>query len=447
MKKTIYLLLFVVMTQAVFSQKTLSVDEAVRIALQRNVTLMKTGENLKSTQTGVQTAYGALLPSVNGQVAWTWNKSTTIAGLYGPNSPSFQLDTRTYTAGVASNWTLFDGLANFANLSKNEKTFESAKFQFSKLKQDVVFQTLSSFYDVLDAQKLLAVKEEDLKWNQKNFEIISERNKLGAVTLADVYSQQVKTGNAELELIKAKNSYQTLKSAFQYYLGLDVLEEYSLQDPAPLDMTKADVGLQTENEQITNSINEALKSRDDYLSAKLSLQSAQESITIAKAGYLPSVTNQVSIGSQVDDVKNLFKTTNYSVGLSLNIPIFSGWSTSSQIQMAQVDTKVKEIELEDLSKQIKRDIQRNFLDLQSAYKAIDVSTQNVKAAEENRRIQQEKYSLGSTTLLDVLIANSDYTTAVTNLINSQYAYRKLKDEARYLLGKLDYKNFENKGAF
>ncbi len=442
MKKTIILLLLVVTSQAVFSQKTLSVSDAVSIALQRNVTLMKTGENLKSTETAVQSAYGALLPSVNGQAGWKWSKTTSIAGVYGPGSPSFTADYRTYDVGVASNWTLFDGLANYKTLSKSEKTYESAKYQFSKLKQDVVFQTLSAYYDVLNAQKLLSVKEEDLKWNQKNYEIISERNKLGAVTLADVYSQQVKTGNAELELIKAKNNYQTLKSAFQYYLGLDVLESYTLQDPSPLDMTKGDAALQNENEQIVSMVNDALKNRDDYLSAKLNLQSSLEGVSIANAGYLPSLTNQVSIGSQVDEVKNLFKTSNYSVGLTLSVPIFSGWSTSSQVQMAQVDSKVKEIELEDLSKQIKRDIQRNYLDLQSAYKAIDVSSQNVKAAEENRRIQQEKYSLGSTTLLDVLIANSDYTTAVTNLINSQYAYRKLTDETRYLLGKLDYKNFE-----
>jgi outer membrane protein len=442
MKKILIVLLLLVSSKGIFAQKTLTVNEAVHIALQQNVNLQKSRENLKSTETGIQTAKGAFLPQVNGQAGWNWYKSVTPAGLYGPGTPSFTIDTRTYSAGVSSNWTLFDGLASFANYEKSKATYASAQFQLLKLQQDIVFQTLSSFYDVMNAQKLLAVKEEDLKWNQKNFEIINERNKLGAVTLADVYSQQVKTGNAELELIQAKNNYQTLKSSFLYNLGLDVLEDYTLQEPAALELSPSDSGaVQNGYEQITSLVNDAIKNRSDYQSAKLTLESAQQSIKVANAGYLPNLQNTISAGTQVDMFSNLFKSSNYSVSLTLNIPLFSGWSTSSQVQMAEVDTKVRQIEIEDLTKQIKRDIQKNYLDLQAAYKAIEVSGQNVIAAEESRRIQQEKYALGSSMLLDVLIANSDYTTAQTNLINSQYQYRKLKDETQYLLGKLDTQNF------
>lgn len=441
MKKILVVLLFLVSVKGIYSQKALTVNDAVRIALQQNVNLLKGRENLKSTETGIQTAMGAFLPSVNGQVGWNWFKTVTPAGTYGPGTPSFTNDSRSYNIGVSANTTLFDGLANYANYEKSKANYESAKYQLSKLQQDIAFQALSAFYDVMNAQKLLDVKEEDLKWNQKNYEIISERNKLGAVTLADVYAQQVKTGNAELELIKAKNNFQTLKSAFLYMLGLDVLENYTLVEPAALQATSGDSG-QNEFDQISGLVTSAIASRGDYQGAKLSLYSAQQSIKAANGGFYPNLQNTISAGTQVNELKNLFKANNYSVGLTLNIPIFSGWNTASQVQMAEVEAKVREIEIADLTKQIKRDIQRNYLDLQSAYKAIEVSQQNVKAAEENRRIQQEKYSLGSNMLLDVLIANSDYTTAQTNLINSQYQYRKLKDETQYLLGKLDTQNFE-----
>ena len=57
-------------------------------------------------------------------------------------------------------------------------------------------------------------------------------------------------------------------------------------------------------------------------------------------------------------------------------------------------------------------------------------------------IQEERYSLGSSTLVEVLIASSDYTTAQTNLINAQFAYIQLSQQLKYLLGELDYKKYE-----
>ena len=73
---------------------------------------------------------------------------------------------------------------------------------------------------------------------------------------------------------------------------------------------------------------------------------------------------------------------------------------------------------------------------------MDVSQRNVKSASENLKIEEEKYSIGSGKLLDVLIANSNYTTAQSDLINSQYAYIVLSDKLKYTLGVLDYSKYE-----
>ncbi len=76
----------------------------------------------------------------------------------------------------------------------------------------------------------MKVQQDNVKENQKNLETITERNKLGAATLADVYAQQVQEGNAELALIQAKNNYEIAKSTLFSYLALNVLEDYSLTD-------------------------------------------------------------------------------------------------------------------------------------------------------------------------------------------------------------------------
>jgi outer membrane protein len=174
----------------------------------------------------------------------------------------------------------------------------------------------------------------------------------------------------------------------------------------------------------------------------LNLESAKDGIGIAQSGHYPSLNASGSYSLFTDNLSNIDQTKTLSFGLSLNFPIFQGWSVSDRVQFAEVQAKNTEIELNDLERDIKRQLKITFLDLQAAQKGLVVSENNVAAARENLKIEEEKYSLGSGKLLDVLIANSRYTTALTDLINSQFAYIVLSQQLKYQLGILDYKQYE-----
>jgi outer membrane protein len=128
--------------------------------------------------------------------------------------------------------------------------------------------------------------------------------------------------------------------------------------------------------------------------------------------------------------------------LTLSIPIFSGFATQNAIQSAEVDAMNYELQLNDTERLLKQDLQKSFLDLDAAKKALLVNEKNVKAAEENLKIEQEKYSLGAGKLLDVLIANTSYQNAKTNFINAQFFYIRLSEQLKFNLGVLDYSEYE-----
>lgn len=444
MKFSGILLLLALISSSVFGQRILTLEQATQIALQKNTVFLKSQESLKSYEAAKKTAFGAMLPSVGADLSWNWNRNEGSGSSSGFSPGSTSYDTRSYSAGIGGSWNLFDGLANYANLDRTESNLEAARMDFMKLKQDIIFQTLSAYYDILTAKKLLKVKEDDLKWNKKNFEIIQERNRLGSVTIADVYAQQVKLGNAELEVIRAQNSYESLKSNFFYSLGIDVFEDYEFEDKADQTLSIELGEGSVSGLKLDDLINQALKTRYDYQSSKLSLKSSEESITIAQSGYLPSLRNNFSFNTQAGSPGDLFENKNYSFGLSLDIPIFSGWSTDQQVQLAKIDKSVKELELRDLERQIKRDLLKNYLDLQASEKRLEVGKSNVLAASENRKIEEEKYLLGATTLLNVLIANSEYTNAQSGYITAQFDYLKLKEQLEYQIGLLDTSKFEKK---
>jgi len=417
------------------SQKVLTLNEAINIALQRNADLQKSVNNIESYKSNVKASYGNLLPTVGASGSWNWSKTQY------ENAPT--IDASRYSVGIGTDWTIFDGLSNYASLSQSQNSLESAQFNLERLKQSIVFQTITYYYDVINNRQLLLVQEENVKWNEKNLETITERNKLGAVTLADVYAQQVKSGNAELELIRAKNNLETSKSDLLYYLGLDVLSEYSYADSLNVSETRVINEHSTAGfEDIRSMVNQALESRSDYKSAKLEFENSLLGITIAKGGHYPRLSNSNNFSTSAGSMNDLFKTKTYSVGLSLNIPIFSGFSVENRVELAEVNSMNSKVDLNNIERDIKRGIQKSWLDLQAAEKALEVSRSNIKAAEENRRIEQEKYNLGSGTLLNVLIASSEYTNAKTNFINAQFAFITLSEQLKYQIGLLDYKKYQ-----
>ncbi len=135
---------------------------------------------------------------------------------------------------------------------------------------------MTLYYQVVYNSQLLNVKKDDLKWNEKNLETIKERNRLGAATLADVYQQEVAKGNAELELIRTENQLELAKKDLLFYLGIDVLEEYTFTDTlTSIDSEILNSNLLTDYQDISGLVTNALNQRYDYKSATLNYESTK----------------------------------------------------------------------------------------------------------------------------------------------------------------------------
>jgi outer membrane protein len=444
---TVILIFF--LSAQVLSQEKLSLEKSINVALHKNSTLIKSEYNLEGVESNVQAAWGNFLPTLGLNANWDWSESNVegigtivINGIPIPRVAS-TTTSRNYRGSVYSNWTLFDGLSNIATLSQSKSDLESAEFSLERLKQDIVFQTMTLYYNIVYTKQLLNVKEDNLKWNEKNLETIRERNRLGAATLADVYQQEVATGNAELDIINTQNQLETAKKDLLFYLGLDVLDEYEFADTlTSVEIEILNTDLLSDFQNMTELVEPALNQRLDFKSAMLNFESAKDGITIAQSGHWPNLSASGSYSLFTDNLSNIDQSKTLSFGLSLNFPLFLGWSVTNRVQFAEVQAKNTEIELSDLERDIKRQLNLTYLDLQAAQKGLLVSENNVAAARENLKIEEERYSLGAGKLLDVLIVNSGYTTALTDLINAQFAYIVLSQQLNYHLGILDYKQYE-----
>jgi len=439
--------MILVTTTVISAQTQLSLEEAISIALNKNTTLIKAQNNLDGNESALKSAYGNLLPSIGIGTSLDWRRTEDPGGpqlnFYGQldTLEASTSETRTYAAGISGRWNIFDGLANIARINQSGENLDAARFSYIKLKQDIILATSQYYYLVINAEKLMGVREENVKYNQKFLETIQERNRLGSVPLADVYTQQVQLGNAELQFIQAENDYEQTKSTLLNYLALDVLKEYSFIDPFANSEVNTNEYLQ-EFKDIKKMVDTAFENRVDYKAQKLTLESAYSGATIARGGLYPSLSANYSYGSSATQVDNLFDRKVFYINLSLDLPIFSNWNTDYQMQLASIGIKNAEEDLSALERQIKIEIKQGYLSFVAGKKSLDVASKNVKAAEENRNINYERYNLGSGTILEKLQADRDYQDALRSKINAEYEFYRLKDALLNYLGQLEIAKYE-----
>ena len=158
MRNLVSLLFVLFFTVSSFGQNKLTLDKAIKIALQKNTTLKRAENNIDVSKSNVKVAYGNFLPSFAAGGSWSWNRSEDAGGdrnISGTviNIPARTLESRNYNVGVRSSITIFDGLSNLATLSQSKENLESARLMLENLKQNIVFQTISLYYAVENAQQ------------------------------------------------------------------------------------------------------------------------------------------------------------------------------------------------------------------------------------------------------------------------------------------------------
>ena len=243
-------------------------------------------------------------------------------------------------------------------------------------------------------------------------------------------------------LIQTQNAYVTAKNNLLNYLALDIFEDYELVDPYGQSENTDDEAFLEKYSNLESLVEEALNNRFDYQSELLAVQSADKGKTIAFSGMLPRLSGNYGYSTSGTKPGSLFSRDNYNVGLTLSLPIFSNWSTESSMQLAEVTYNNSLEDLAALERTIKIEVKESYLNLVASKKQLEVTKSNMVAAKENRRVNNERYNLGSGTILDVFQSDKNYTQALTDNISARFEYSQNRDRLMNALGKLDFEKYQ-----
>lgn len=421
----------------------LTLDDVTRIALQQNIDILQAQNNIDAVSSQLTAAYGNYLPTISASGGWNRSQSGRSGGqtqiiegipVVTPESVTLQ---NSFNAGANASLPIFDGLAREATLSNTQSRMNAAEQNSTRVKQAIVYQVSSNYLNILRNRELVRVSEENLRRDQRQLERIEESNRVGALSIADVYRQQSQVANDELSLIQAQNNYAKSKADLVAILSLDPALEYDFVDPSvrtQMDSTEVRATLQKYSD-IRMAIMTALENRPDYKATLENYNAAEANVTGASSSYWPSLSASASYGVFSNKLKTLsVNDYNLSWGISVRWLLFDGFGREQQVQTAKVSSRNAELNLIQAEKDIAVEVKKALLDLDAARKAWEVSEKALISAEQDRRIAEERYNLGGGTLLDLLVANANYVGAEANRVNSIAGFLISKYNTEFVLG-------------
>lgn len=438
--RIVVLVLLTATTTASAQTKVLTLEQARQIALERNLSVAQAQNNIEAAQAGVMAATGDYLPTVSASGSWTRNQTEGPVQLSGVVIPNTKAVFNYFSTSVNLNYTIFNGFAREGNYTRSSANAVAAEHNAARTRQGIVFQVEAAYLNVLRNEQLVKVSEENLKRDQRQLERITESNRVGALSRADVYRQQSQVAADELSLINAQNNYNKAKADLLALIGLDVNDDYTIADPS-ISAEIAQSELESSAEQYSNFqklARRAIEKRPDYLGATEAIRSAEGGISAARSGYFPSVNAFAGYGFSNRELSRLTENKSLNWGLNLRWTLFDGFSTNEALQSAYVQRKNAELSLQQTERNIYVEVKKALLDLEAARKAYEVSQKGLLSATEDRKIAEERYNLGAGTLLDLLTANAGLVSAQANKVNAVYDFIIAKRNVEYVIGERPY---------
>ena len=437
MKKYYIIILFLFIFSTSFAQ-VYDLSECIGIALESKRTLVSAELDVGSANEGVRGSYSGVLPSVSMSTSGGKTKYPLQENII-PDLVNLEIDTiksgeSSYmSAGVSINQTIYNGGRSLNSIKQAKVNLDIAKLRQRNTKIEVIQNVTRSYYGLLQGQQLLDVAEKNLLLSEKQVDLVQKQFDLGAVRKTDLLKAKVSIGQARVELLNRKTALgnsrrQLFNDMGVIDFGQSIVAKYSEWAP---------VSVLTSAEALT-----FLKEKNPNILIQSSvIETGKIQLKMAKGMRSPSAFASVDYsanGNNSDELKEAFKDDwRIGMNMSVNFPLYSGNSLSSAQQRAELEKQKSENDyltyLNDLRVQVEL-IRKSIMNYSEI---IPINQDVVSSAEEDLKLAQERYSIGSATILEVLDAQVSLIRSNSTLINTIHDARMQEMSLKALLGILD----------
>ena len=409
--------------------RPIALKEAVALGEQNGLGAIEARGSVRTAESSVRTARGALLPSLSVSLSQNNTSGDQLNPYTGVVTPRAATQPWSYSTGLNSSLNLFDGGRRLNDVKRARYDVSAAQAGEVNEKYNLALQVKTQYYAILAAREQEGAAQAQLQQAQEQLKTSIARTRAGVVTLSDSLRSVIALGNAQLALITARNNVRVASAALTRLIGSETLVTAQSSDTldtglAPVDSTIL-AGLLDDGPQVRAS--------------EAQLESAKSAVRSAKTPYLPSLDLTFSRGGTANDqyygLNRQQVAFSNTFGLRLSYNIFNNFTREDALTRANVSAELSEATLRDVRLASRQTLVQQLAALSSAQQRIVIQQASLDAAKEDLRVQQQRYALGASTLLDVLTSQTTLDAARSALIQARQDVRLARAQLEALVGR------------
>lgn len=393
----------------------LTLEQCLDIAVRNNSRLRSAEWAVNIEKTGITEAESRFYPqvSIRSSASGYHNERSGVSS----ESPA----NRNYQAGLYASYPVFEGFSRTASREAARSGYLAAEESYSAELMRLEMDVTGAYYRLLQSERLVEVSEKSLQRSKVHLDYAKARFSSGLATRFDVMSARVEHSNARLSLITASNSRLATAGRLNILLGRSAHHSISIADNLESGISEFHLDSLSMRANVKNLINEAFSSRPELLELEHRLKAQRAAISIARSDYFPSVSLDGNYGYSGNSISEM--SSSAYIGLSLNIPVFSGFDRRARKNREIWNLRKLESRRKELREQVSLEVWEAYLSVKEARERNVSNIVFYKNARDNLRIAEAEYREGIGAMPDVIDAETVLVSAEEGVVRAMTDYQ------------------------
>lgn len=406
--------------------------QAYELARQSDPQLSAAENQALATGEGVVQSRASLLPQLSADASLTRNEgdSSQIGASPDPNDPNNVIfgrtvgssETTTRDYGLVLRQSLYDH-GNYTGLRASRARADRASADYDAANNALMVRVADAYFNVLTAIETLVSARAEERAVKRQLDQAEKRLEVGLSPITDVHEARARFDSARANAINAETTLEDAREALAEITGRGLV---GLRGLEPEYLPTLELSGTSES-----WVEQALANNPVLRSREMSLQAANHDIGTARSGHLPTLALSASYG---DSATWGSRTSNgviipsdtasdgTRVGVTLSVPLFSGFATQSRVRQAIHTRDATEDQLEQERRAVARQTRNAFRSLQAGVTEIEARQQAVVSARSALEATEAGFEVGTRTIVDVLLAQQQLFTAQREYARARHTF-------------------------
>jgi outer membrane protein len=324
-------------------------------------------------------------------------------------------------------WDLTPG--DFLNAFSAHYGNNSAYFSYQETRNHTIYEIISHYLNMLKLEKLFESRETAVRRTENNLQLIEEKKRLGSASNAEVLQGKVNNLQAQYDLMETEKNRKVYLLRLKKLIGFEARDSILLEEPE-IDFRIPEKDsiriLAMEKDPLLNEYSSELKkARYDFTNTSLN------SLFTVSFGAVYQYQDEAA--PSMSDLRDNY---DYSIGFSISIPLFTGFSRVNDMLIAELSVDLAELKLKEREKELRISVEEDYMLYEEARQKLQLAETTLSFAEESHTAASERYRLGESSMIELLGAEEDLLRAQYSLTEARFDWYLSLYRLKRLMGRL-----------